>query len=344
MNILTKKPEYITIIGLSIVLCSLINLSISGTGIADGPGSTKEMIFEGETEVRELYFYSEGDMIILKFEVDETTVDFFVVNEYDYWALKKGYPLKHTYNHIYDTDSEDLTIEISDEMEDDRWEDYGPYDWDYHTEYHNDEENSSIRFDEEGMEYYLVFIPKGDGHLTVNVRVRGEHFKDNLILNIAILMIGSIISFIGAVFYLLKKKQIETPPEIPYQNNVNGEMSTAGTLFLLISKSDAWLNKARFYFILAGLIAILIWYPIILGIVFWPFIMAYFHYKSVSIWDGIILGSILTLLISITLIWGYHYIQLRKEWSEWKKRIQVFKQREKDFMQVHIGQTLQGLF
>lgn len=312
-----KYPTHILLIGITLVIMSLILVGMINAGWfsdTETYGRERTSGGSGGGEDTNWYKFEAGDVIRGYFSAENSDVEFFICNDLDYIRYQNGEEVGRYYCHMRGVQKGAFELEIP---------------WDFYE--HDWEKRPITNYDYRG---WVVFV--WDSNETLNVHIQytpKEVIQIKSTLEV-FLVFGSIITVIGAIFYVRGKKEQPTlpkePKNIPEENETF--VSTAEVLYQLLEKSEVWLTKTKRYFLLAGLIAILIWYPVLISLVLQPFWQAAYGFGYVSIWDGILVGAVLSFLCSITIVWGYHYWRLSKEWTEWNKRIQILKQREREFI------------
>lgn len=100
--------------------------------------------------------------------------------------------------------------------------------------------------------------------------------------------------------------------------------STSETLLHAIGKTGDWLTRTRRYVILAGILGIFLWYPVVLP---WAWTTS-LRGSSTHFYPWLLSFGALTLLLILTIFWAREYLRLDRELVAWRKRMDRFHKRE----------------
>ncbi|HVM44768.1 MAG TPA: hypothetical protein VM582_02440 [Candidatus Thermoplasmatota archaeon] len=106
------------------------------------------------------------------------------------------------------------------------------------------------------------------------------------------------------------------------------EESTAETLLLLTERSEDWLLRTRRYLVIAGVLGVFLWYPLLVPAAWRVGERAFYAPWAPPAFAG----AALVLLLGLTAIWAREFRRIDRELAEWRVRLARLKRREEQLL------------
>lgn len=104
--------------------------------------------------------------------------------------------------------------------------------------------------------------------------------------------------------------------------------STVETLVEALRLSTGWLERSRTHLLVAGLLGIVVWYPVLL-----PWAWNAGSGASSSPWGAwLMAGLVVVGLLGATLLWGWRLLALDRDLRQWRDRLESLRRREQDLL------------
>jgi hypothetical protein len=119
--------------------------------------------------------------------------------------------------------------------------------------------------------------------------------------------------------WMARRRPAGRPPE---------SETTVETLVEALRLSTEWLERSRTHLLVAGLLGIVVWYPVLL-----PWAWSQGAEASSTPWGPWLLAGLLGLgLLGATLVWGWRLLALDRDLRHWRDRLESLRRREQDLL------------
>lgn len=142
------------------------------------------------------------------------------------------------------------------------------------------------------------------------------------ILAVSLTLVGALLATTGGVAWSRRLDARRPPPP------ADAAESTVETLMRLAESSGAWLERTRRYLVVAGVVGVFLWYPLVLA---WAWARALEGGASRPT-PWLLAAGALVALLALTAVWARTYLRLSRELAAWRERVARLQAREATYL------------